>query len=445
MKSNILHTYNKVRRATLTVLCLMLLFSCVKVDLCVESEHVHVGNIKVVYHWPDGIEERPDSMLVLINRVVNANRIGYVTGAETSIGGRYRFGREVEAAVDPSSVDQQPLIVSGGEYQLFAFNNDIADVNKGDAGIDDVPDYRFENLSEFSDGVHANSIGIHDLSISYVGRERTDPRLYLYGKDWVDFNPYSKYIATDTKPIYRAVNPHDEETQEYTFTVQPGSVSEVHLYPQKITQDITFSFPVYVENQVGVDSIIAEISGIPRKMIIYTTALESDTTYKMLFKIGVDREHAEEVVLKMPEGEQVVDRTFTKFECMSTISVMGLLANNNPKFYTGAGILQLCIYSHAYDADGVRREKTQYAKINLYNTITKANLVITDAQGRIIQNPGIYPELPRTDTLRIDESILIVTRDLVLETADRDENGVDSWAGDEDGDGEVDDRFEIEF
>ena len=430
----------------LILLCMASLFSCVKVDLCMDTEHRHAGNIKIVYHWPEDGHEHPDSMLALVNRIVNTRRVGYVTGAETSVGGRYRFG-EVYSSDD--ATDSHPLMVGAGEYQIFAFNNDVADINKGGAGVNDVADYRFDNLSEYSDGQHIGTVGIRDLAISYVGRERIDPQLYLYGKDWVDFNDYdTKYIATDVRPIYRAINKHDEETQNYTISVEAQQDVEVNLYPQKITQDITFSFPIYTDSQVCVDSIIAEISGIPYKMMLYTGVLSTDSTYKMLFKMDVDKENTKTTTLSIIEGNDTIDKPFIQFECMSTISVMGLIANSDTTDHIGPGILQLCIYAHAFNDDGEKKEKTQYAKIRLYNTINKANLLIRDDLGQIVQNPGTYDELPLTDTLRIDGSRLMLTRDLVLQTSD-DDKSIDSWesSGDIDGDGDIDedDRLEIEI
>ena len=94
------------------------------------------------------------------------------------------------------------------------------------------------------------------------------------------------------------------------------------------------------------------------------------------------------------------------------------------------------------DEQGEVKSKTQYAKINMYNTIKEAHLLITNEQGDVIQNPGTYPELQRIDTLRIENSRLMITKDLVLRTSD-DDNSLDTWVGGEDGSG--DDRLDIEI
>ena len=170
MKSNLLRTYSKVYRAALMLLCVVSLFSCVKVDLCMEDNHTHTGDVKIFYHWPEDIseEQRPDSMLALVNRVINTHRIGYVTDAETSIGGRYRFGKVYDdAMVETTPADQQPLKAGAGEYQVFAFNNDITDIHNS-TGANGVVDYRFDNLKEFGDGEHISTVSIRDLGIAYV-------------------------------------------------------------------------------------------------------------------------------------------------------------------------------------------------------------------------------------------------------------------------------------
>lgn len=442
MKNSHPHTYIKIFHTILIVLCAVSFFSCVKVDLCTEEEHPHTGNVLITYHWPEGATSIPDSMLVLANRIINTRRVGYVTGKENSLGGRYRFGKEYlnEGTIVSEANDMYPLIVSAGEYQIFAFNNEVVSTNK--ESIDaNTPDYRLEGLQEYSLEEHFATVGIRDLGISYVGRNLEDPRLDKYKKDWIEeFNGYTQYIASDIKPIYRAMNHYDETTQEYTVDVRANGKVEIDLYPQRITQDITFSFPIYVEKaekEVVIDSIIAEISGIPRKMMIYSGVIVADTTYKMLFPIRVDYTNTQEVTLMVEEDGNAIEKPFIQTECVGDISVMGLMANQDPHHRTGAGILVLCIYAHTTNDAGEEKTKTQYVKINLYNTIRQAHLLIKNEQGEIMQNPGTDPDKPYINTLRIDGSRLMLTRDLILKTSD-DDVSVDTWIKPENGDINID-------
>lgn len=414
MKTDITHIYNRVYRTAFTMLCLISFFSCVKTDFCKEDNHLHTGNIKLVYHWPENIgSNRPDSMFALVNRVINTHRIGYITDSETSVGGRYYFGKVYDdATVNTSSMDAHPLMSTEGDYQVFAFSNDAVCLD-GEIG---EADYRISNLREFGDGTHLGTVDIRDIAISYVTRDVEDENLKLYTKGLHSFNPEIKYIATDIKPVYCALNHHEEATQEYTFSVNMGEESEVHLYPESIMQDLTISFPLYADEQVVVDSVIAEISGIPHKMMIYSGMLDIDTVCKMQFKMTWDENSVEDKNLEL-EGN--VNKTFKKRNCLSTISVISLLANKTPNDVTGAGILRACVY--------VNGEKTpRYARINMYNTIRNANLLIASFDG-IMRNLGTDPELPYTDTLRIDNSSLIVTQDGLMQQTSVEGASVDSW------------------
>lgn len=420
MRIDIDYIYNKVYRTALMMLCSVSFFSCVKVDVCSDTDengkHIHTGKVKIAYHW-EGVSERPDSMLALVSRVINSYRIGYVTGSESSVDGRYLFGKDSVALADAASTEQEPLIANAGDYQAFAFNVD--DVEGFMNGADGA-DYRVNNLREFGDGEHLGTVDIRDIGISYVGRSLDEKeQINLYAEELHSFNPELKYIATDIRPIYCAANSRDEDTQNYTFGVSVGGETVVELYPQTIMQDIAFSFPVYTADNVTVgDTLIAEISGVPHKMMLYTGLLDIDTVYKMQFKVGVDVNSVKDTTINV-EGEDVI---FKKRMYSGAISVMGLVPNNTPMVDYGAGILLLCV-----DVNGDNR----YAKINLYNTLGKANLLLVDPQGTITQNDGSNPKKPKADTLCFDCRHLVATADslmLMPETElSEDEGSVDSW------------------
>ena len=416
------------------MLCCVALFSCTKVDLCEEPQHIHWGNIKLDFDWEDVPEkQRPESMFALISRAVTTHHIGYVTGSVSSDGGSYQFGGMYE-----DCVGQHPLIAKVGSYRVFAFNNDIVKSHER---------YRFENFDQFAHNEGDNTIDVNDLYISYVPHERTNSCVLPDGIDnidWIDTNPYSKYIAANMSPLYRAVNDYDEKAQSYTFSVKEQGETKVLLSPQKATQDITITFPIYLEytdeDTVSADTIIAEISGIPHRMNFNSGELYVDTTYKVLFRMELDALNAKKTKLEVNKDTKD-SLTFKEVQCTSTISVTGLLANEGPEYATGAGIMQLCAH---LSTNEVKKAKVM-AKVNMYNTINDANLIIKDEEGRIMQNSKeIYPELPYNDTLRVEGNLLMVTHDLVLKTVGGGE-GTDTWQGDKDGDGEIDDDHKLDI
>ena len=474
MKISGLYIY-KVSAKIFVAICCLLVVSCVKVDLCQEEYHPHTGILAISYDWQEIPEaDRPDSMLVFANRIINTWRCGFITPREGTneegIGGRYRFGAihkdrtaiyptEPENPINPDTPNEEepanpdtpneeegttsPDIpneenegpttedtvvpndtfhVRAGEFQLVAINSEHMIHSDGES----VEDFRIELLEEYEN----NQLGIRDLIISYVERDlKSDPSLNIYDKDWIDFNRYAKYIASEIRPIYRATIHHKEGSQEFTKAIRSNSTIPVTLYPEKITQDVTISFPVIGEDGVYVDSMIAEISGIPHKMRIYSGELLTDKTLKMLFKIPTPEQQRDTTInIQIEEKEETVKAWVSDFE--ETISVMGLMRNNDQSYTTGAGIMQLCVYAHTTDREtGKTKSKTIYAKVNLFNTIKRAQLLKRTDSDAIVQ-------ATKKGMLRIEDSFLIITRDLLIQTSD-DDVSIDTWK-EMDGDIDID-------
>ena len=447
MRSRAHHIYKVCCRA-LVAGCALLMVACVKVDVCMEEYHPHTGILAVSYDWDwsgIAVDERPDSMLVFANRIVNTWRCGFITSGEGTnaegIGGRYRFGAiykdrtsvpipgdsdiSEEKPEDSVEGEEPPVVgqehsaapndtfhVRAGDFQLLAINSEHMIHNDGQS----VEDFRIEMVEEYEN----NQLGIRDLAIAYVERDlKSDQSLSIYDKDWIDFNRYAKYIASEIKPIYRATIQREEGSQEFTKAVRSNSVVPVTLYPEKITQDVTVSFPVIGEEGVVVDSMIAEISGIPHKMKIYSGELLTDKTLKMLFRIPTPELQRDTTInILIEDKEETVKAWVSDFE--ETISVMGLMRNNDKSYTTGAGIMQLCVYAHTTDRETNKtKSKTIYAKVNLFNTIKRAQLLKRTDSDAIVQ-------AAKKGVLRIEDSFLIITRDLLIQTSD-DDISIDTW------------------
>ena len=373
MKIKTDYIYNKVCSTALMMLCCVAFFSCTKVDVCRDRTHSHLGKISLVYDWDKAnIAEslRPDSMLVLVNQVVNSHRIGYVDATDT-VGGRYRFGKMSDDIVDTV------LMASAGDYSVYAFNNEGAM-------------FRFDNLEAYVDGV----VGIQDLTMSYVGYKLGE--IDSYGKEWVSINPGFDYISTGVKPIYLATNNSRTSAKEHTFSVHEGSETEIHVDPRKITQDITFSIPVYVERDfVSVDEVvIAEVSGIPYKVEPYSGELNVDTICKLLFKMELD----------------------SVGECTIGDESQGCI---------GAGILQLCLYTRNGKDGETIDMAPHYACINLYHTLDGANLVI-EKEDSLDSRKSYFVRGTDKGTLDIKNGLMLTDEELMQYPQDGNASG-DSW------------------
>ena len=406
MKIKIDYINNKVCSTALIMLCCVAFFSCTKVDVCRDKAHSHLGKISLVYKWSNIADSlrRPDSMLVLVSQVVNSHRIGYTDAVDLE-GGRYRFGKMSDDIVDGV------LMASAGDYSVYAFNNDV--------DAKDTMLFRFDNLEAYGDGV----VGIQDLTMSYVGYKLGE--IDSYGKEWVSINPGFDYISTDVKPIYLATINSRTSAKEHTFSVHEGSETEIHVHPRKITQDITFSIPVYVEcvdedNFVSVDKVIAEVSGIPYKVKPYSGELNVDTICKLLFKMELDTVGVGE---KCTIGDEL--KTFLKYDCKSTISVTGLLANKNNEGCVGAGILQLCLYTRNINDGDTIDMAPRYACINLYHTLDSANLVI-EKEDSLDSRKSYFVRGTDKGTLDIKNGLMLTDEELMQYPQDGNASG-DSW------------------
>ena len=400
MKIKTDYIYNKVCSTALMMLCCVAFFSCTKVDVCRDRTHSHLGKISLVYDWDwANIDEslRPESMLALVNQVVNSHRIGYVTNATNSEGGDYRFGKMSDNIVDTE------LMASAGDYSVYAFNNEGAM-------------FRFDNLEAYGDGV----VGIQDLTMSYVGYKLG--KIYSYGKEWVSINPGFDYISTDVKPIYLATIDSITSAKGHTFSVHEGSETKIDVYPRKITQDITFSIPVYVEcvDEYNFVEVIAEVSGIPYKVKPYSGELNVDTICKLLFKMELDTVSVGE---ECTIGGEL--KTFSKYDCKSTISVTGLLANKNDEGCIGAGILQLCLYTRNGKDGETIDMAPHYACINLYHTLDGANLVI-EKEDSLDSRKSYFVRGTDKGTLDIKNGLMLTDEELMQYPQDGNASG-DSW------------------
>lgn len=401
MKIKTDYIYNKVCSTALMMLCCVAFFSCTKVDVCRDRTHSHLGKISLFYDWANANiadSPLPESMLVLVNQVVNSHRIGYVTDSTGSKGIGYRFGKMSDNIVDTE------LMASAGDYSVYAFNNEGAM-------------FRFDNLEAYGDGV----VGIQDLTMSYVGYKlgQIDP----YGKEWVSINPGFDYISTDVDPIYFATNNSSTSAKGHTFSVHEGSDTTIYVYPRKISQDITFSIPVYVErvdedNCVSVDSVIAEVSGIPYKVKPYSGELNVDKICKLLFKMDTVSVGEECTI-----GDEL--KTFLKYDYKSTISVTGLLANKNDEGRVGAGILQLCLYAHNVKDGDTIDLAPRYACINLYHTLDSANLVI-EKEDSLDSRKSYFVRGTDKGTLDIKNGLMLTDEELMQYPQDGNASG-DSW------------------
>lgn len=360
--------------------------SCTDVDLCYEGQHPHIAGINLLYEWPDAVKKdtlpRPDSMLVIACRVVNNWRCCFVsTSLDKNNTGRYLYndpdtlvGDSLGSLTDTLAHANATFLVRSGEYVLATASY-----------FDERSAFTLVDMDSFE---HNSAVSYKDLYAVYKPCALTDSRLNRYSKGWIDRNPYSHYIADSHTPIF-----YDSEK---IISLWDNKTREVVMHPKKISQNILFKFDIKKQN-VYIDSVIAEISGICERMNLYTRQINSNKTYKAMFT---------------PQEETSTLSVANALAHFSgEISVTGLVAGKGTDLTTGAGILQLAIHTYIFDAAGIKRTKTLHAGINLYNTITK--------WGKVIWG--------KDETVVLDISqILTIDKDQIQKAIDEG-TGLDHW------------------
>jgi hypothetical protein len=161
-----------------------------------------------------------------------------------------------------------------------------------------------------------------------------------------------------------------------------------------------------------VDSVKAEISGVPSRMNISNGYMDISKTHKMLLDVDfIDG-----------AGEVMEDSAkCTYLRCRSKINVPTIVNAESTKMTTGPGIMQLIIYTHL---EGEAKTNVIQTKINLYNTLSKAKLYSFVDEHRYVKR-------------RISGTTLGVTANLTINAKKLSENGdnsggLDQWTSEGD-------------
>ena len=237
--------------AVLPLLCAMA--SCTEVDLC-QAEHPHRSFMDFRFHWKEEYQgNRPDSMGVIAVRPVNILRYEFRITAEESHNNGILMQPETER--QPSADTLAPagthnLWVRSGEYNFATFGWDEGEL----VDATDIVDAQGDAATLGS--------GLTPLYLTYRHYPVDDPKVAGAYGEWKDYNAYSDFISSEGVPVFYARVDHVSVplAQEGTGQVV------VDFTPEPLTQDVSFVFHIEKTADVVVDSLTAEISGIPSTM-----------------------------------------------------------------------------------------------------------------------------------------------------------------------------------
>ena len=176
-----------------------------------------------------------------------------------STGGDIFADFEAKPRTRAAAKDHATFDVKAGEYVFMTYTSDsrLFDTSALDRYVN-------QDIDVMTDA---------DLSIYY--RPYSLPTVT---SSWTDLNPYTQYVYSDANPfIYYMSEPIicDRESEQW-----------ITLYPHSIMQRITVNLDVdkVMEGSQNfvIDSIFADISGIPYRFVLLTEELDVSKTYKMM-------------------------------------------------------------------------------------------------------------------------------------------------------------------
>ncbi len=410
-------------RSLLEILGVFLVMSCVSCEtdpgLCDESVHPHRATMVVKMVWDEKYENRPDTMYFLANRIFNSWKCGMVVSAESDssdniVTGRYLFnppppielddtfeeddepdeiipdsdvpeddGIELaneEQPDEPSVPDdtpsqdeveveipnyetgsyENPFRILNGTYKMLVFNMDSTQI-------------KYENLDGFlSDNVEDYRT-LNDVNIVYRAYALNNDTLKKVSSSWHDYNPYPagdarRYIQSEMPAVY-----FDTLTRKGIYM---GVLNECEFKPLPLTQriEVRFTIDKIIEDENGVikpfkiDSVVAEISGIPHKINLSNGYVDITKTYKMLFRMDVLD------INGRPLSSSADSVNAKKLMCRGVIDVTSIVASASPDLFVGPGIMCVRI-STSSTVNGYKISKDIPGRINLTHAIKEADLL----------------------------------------------------------------------
>lgn len=391
-------------------------------ELCGKTEHPHSGQVSFMYDWRT-YTNLPDSMYLVSYRSTNSFKSALVLCADSNkvAVGRFLFNRPVftSSIVTPTDTTvNDSVVVDEG-----LLDGEVAEAKTRAAEQSDVWDglmktgiYKFISFNVDTAQVVCNSITdfvtdnaeSDDLWVEYKTVTKDAEVLDSLMPEWKDYNAYSDYVLPWLNPIY--------------YTAQRKLVSEgvneVIFMPSRVTQLLNIRFNISKSGSKKVpfvvDSVKAEISGVPTRINIANGYMDISKTQKML--LDVDFIDAKGNTID-EDGIEISDSAkSTYLRCQSKINVPTIVNAESSAMTTGPGIMQLIIYTHL---EGQAKSNVIQTKINLYNTLRKANLYTYVDEHRYVKR-------------RIGGTTLSISANLTIDGKKLSENGdnsggLDQW------------------
>lgn len=375
----------------------VLLSACTKAELCEDAEHPHRAGVRFAFDWANADDDKyahqkPDSMLVLAKRIIGT----WLTGCRVNSGCKNEAdqGKGWYLLNGPSpqfDEDDNPIPVDGIDTPTDLFKVQ-AGLFKCIAINRDTTEFLYNEINEYAKGDLIGETTLRDLCVEYKRYNYRSPKLRNVIPGWTDYNIYGdaeNYLQPDMAPVY-----YD--------SIAPVTISRgvEHLFtfkPILLTQNIDIRFHIQKKVDVApflIETVYAEISGIPYRLNLSTDRFDIRNTAKMMFTCNLCNEN----------GQTISDTETNEYLlCHGNIDVLSLINAPNTHTLRGPGIMQLMIR--------IKGRKTIRVKVNLRNAILEANLYEATEDGEWARRRKEHGVLDIKTNLVIDEEAVLPSDD----------------------------------
>lgn len=411
-----------------------------EVELC-SGDHPHHTYVDIEFEWDEAYQDQyPDSMIIMAIRPVNyfetifrttsnaSDNVGYllypeserypltdtdngentenngdteetIPGTENGVNEETQVPLRIEEnsseGITQTPIQENSKIwLRGGEWRMMAYSGDAKSV-----GVL-MPDDPHMGIEKFD-----------SLRLAYRTYDKDAPEVKQYVEYWTDKNPYGKYVIGGVLPVYSCLI----ETVNIEIALHGERRTKVVFRPQKITQEITVNFELDKDSGIVVDSVVAELSGIPQTISLGNKKVDHLKTNKVFFKPVYDPEG------KMTSADSARTETLA---CSGTIDVPGIVKAGSADNTIGPGILQMVAFLHEKrTSDNKVINRAVRSIINLYDLLTETPSLVWD-----LDTKAYYIKSDKL-TLNLGEVMKITAGS---QNDGNNGTGVDDWDPDDD-------------
>ena len=396
------------------------------VDLCYEGNHPHRGQIQCFYHWGDQ-RPWPDSMYVLANRIIGQWKSSMVVGTNTVPSTGFYLNTDFERTsfsdkdflqlLDSLGIGDQYLI----EYAGYDFSTDKFAIRNGEYKFltfsMDTTELIYNNVREYMMAPASERRVLQDLTVEYktYNKDHNKGELRSLIAGWTDYNPYADYIQPEMLPVFF------DTTQ--VVSIGTNQLVPLHFNPQPLTQNIDIYFNIKKDMRATpfvIDSVRAEVSGIPRSVNLSNGYLDIEHTVKMMFRMSMCSPFNLSATPPYETPRLTDNLQNTQIGCHANIDVTSVVRNISSEVYTGPGIIQIMVWTHAIDPEtGLVNRKKMQGKINIYNTLEQSKLLKPTPDGSYMVRSQSHGNIVIHANVEIDGSKILRGSDNT--------GGLDNW------------------